>query len=97
VPMAAGGWVGQVVRRSRLADFSPEQIQFLAFGRGLDTTRMRQVLRFEPAYTSREAFTDFLRVPRSPSPRLLPALVSATEQAERWAAGAVAAARGGAA
>jgi UDP-glucose 4-epimerase len=97
VPMAAGGWVGQVVRRSRLADFSPEQIQFLAFGRGLDTTRMREVLRFEPAYTSREAFADFLRVPRSPSPRLLPALVSATEQAERWAAGAVAAARGGAA
>jgi UDP-glucose 4-epimerase len=92
VPMVAGSWVGQVVRRSRLADFSPEQIQFLAFGRGLDTTRMRQVLRFEPAYSSREAFEDFLRAGRAPAPRVLPALVSATEHAERWAAGAVAAA-----
>jgi UDP-glucose 4-epimerase len=89
--MIAGGWVGQVVRRSRLADFSPEQIQFLAFGRGLDTTRMREVLRFEPAYTSRGAFEDFLRAGRAPAPRVLPALVSATEQAERWAAGAAAA------
>jgi len=97
VPMAAGGWVGQVVRRSRLADFSPEQIQFLAFGRGLDTTRMREVLRFDPTYSSRRAFEDFLRVSRGPAPRVLPAIVSATEHAERWAAGAVAAARGGAA
>jgi UDP-glucose 4-epimerase len=97
VPRVAGGWVGQVVRRSRLADFSSEQIQFLAFGRGLDTTRMREVLRFEPAYTSRGAFEDFLRSGRGPAPRLLPGLVSATEHAERWAAGAVAATRGGAA
>jgi UDP-glucose 4-epimerase len=97
VPMAAGGWVGQVVRRSRLADFSPEQIQFLAFGRGLDTTRMREVLEFEPAYTSREAFLDFLRACRGPAPWLLPALVNAAEHAERWAAAAVVGARGGAA
>jgi UDP-glucose 4-epimerase len=94
VPMAAGGWVGQVVRRSRLADFSPEQIQFLAFGRGLDTTRMREVLRFEPAYTSRGAFEDFLRAERGPAPRLMPSVVGAVEQAERWVATAALAARG---
>jgi UDP-glucose 4-epimerase len=97
VPMAAGGWVGQVIRRSRLADFSPEQIQFLAFGRGLDTTRMREVLRFEPAYSSRAAFEDFLRAGRGPAPRLLPALVRAIEQTERWTAAASMAARNGAA
>lgn len=84
VPIAAGSWVGQVVRRSGLADFSPEQIQFLAFGRGLDTTRMRQVLGFEPSYTTREAFLDYVRGSRGVPPKVLPALVAATEQAERW-------------
>ena len=42
-----------------LADFSHDQMQFLAFGRGLDTTRMREVLGFEPLYTTRAAFQDF--------------------------------------
>jgi UDP-glucose 4-epimerase len=84
------------VRRSRLADFSPEQIQFLAFGRGLDTTRMREVLGFEPAYTSRGAFEDFLRAERGPAPRLMPSIVGAVEQAERWVATAALAARGAA-
>lgn len=32
-----------------------------AFGRGLDTTRMREVLGFEPEYTTRTAFEDFAR------------------------------------
>jgi UDP-glucose 4-epimerase len=59
VPMSAGGILGQLVRRAGLADFSPDQMRFLAFGRGLDTTRMREVLRLEPAYTSRGAFEDF--------------------------------------
>ncbi len=59
VPLPAAGILGNLVRRSGLADFSPDQIQFLAFGRVLDTTRMREVMGFEPAYTSREAFEDF--------------------------------------
>ncbi|NNG37925.1 NAD-dependent epimerase/dehydratase family protein [Flexivirga sp. ID2601S] len=37
--------------------FDAEQMQFLQFGRGVDTTRMRTVLGFEPAATTREAFT----------------------------------------
>jgi UDP-glucose 4-epimerase len=48
-----------VLRRMRLADFSPEQISFLTFGRGIDTTRMRTELGFEPAYTTESAFADF--------------------------------------
>ncbi|GMA87811.1 hypothetical protein GCM10025868_30610 [Angustibacter aerolatus] len=87
VPAPAGGWVGQVVRRSRLADFSPDQMQFLAHGRGLDTTRMREVLGFEPRYTTREAFTDFLAARRGVQPTLLPTLVHAAARAERWAGG----------
>ena len=60
VPMQARGWLGQTVRRAGLADFSADQTRFLAYGRGLDTTRMRDVLGFEPAYTTREAFEDYV-------------------------------------
>ena len=39
---------GSAIRQTRVADFSPEQVAFLTFGRGLDTTRMRKMLGFEP-------------------------------------------------
>lgn len=61
VPRMAAGLLGGVVKRSGLTDFSADQLQFLAFGRGLDTTRMRAVLGFEPEYTTRTAFEDFAR------------------------------------
>ena len=60
VPMAATGLLGQFVRRSGLADFSADQMQYLAFGRGMDTTRMRQALHLEPRFTTRAAFEDFV-------------------------------------
>jgi len=50
---------GSAIRQTRRADFSPEQVAFLTFGRGLDTTRMRSMLGFEPGYTTAEAFADF--------------------------------------
>ncbi|HET7397256.1 MAG TPA: NAD-dependent epimerase/dehydratase family protein [Intrasporangium sp.] len=59
VPLQAAGVLGALIKRGGLADFSSEQLAFLAFGRGLDTTRMREVLGFEPAYTTRAAFEDF--------------------------------------
>ena len=46
-----------------------EQTTFLTYGRGVDTTRMREVLGFEPAYTTAQAFADFAR---SLEPGLLP-------------------------
>ncbi|MER7073390.1 NAD-dependent epimerase/dehydratase family protein [Terrabacter sp. NPDC000476] len=61
VPLAAAGLLGNVVKRSGLADFSSDQLTFLAFGRGLDTTRMRAVLEFEPHYSTRGAFEDYAR------------------------------------
>jgi UDP-glucose 4-epimerase len=48
-----------VVRRARLADFSPDQITFLTYGRAVDTTRMRTEFGFEPSYTTAEAFDAF--------------------------------------
>ena len=44
---------GSAIRQTRRADFSPEQVAFLTFGRGLDTTRMRSMLGFEPSFTHR--------------------------------------------
>ena len=61
LPLPAAGFVGGLARRMGLADFSPDQMSVLAFGRGLDTTRMRSVLDFQPRFTSRGAFEDFAR------------------------------------
>jgi UDP-glucose 4-epimerase len=60
VPMSAGGLLGQFVKRAGLMDFSQDQMQYLAWGRGMDTTRMREVLRLEPEFTTRAAFEDFV-------------------------------------
>jgi UDP-glucose 4-epimerase len=59
LPPFAVGSVGSALRSARLADFSPEQLGLLTYGRGVDTTRMRTHLGFEPAYSSAEALADF--------------------------------------
>jgi UDP-glucose 4-epimerase len=70
---------GSALRQTGVADFSPEQVAFLTFGRGVDTTRMRSMLGFEPRFTTDEAFADFAA---SVSPGLLaPDRVRATESA----------------
>ncbi|WP_392543202.1 NAD-dependent epimerase/dehydratase family protein [Oryzobacter telluris] len=61
LPLQSAGLVGGVTKRLRLADFSADQMSFLAYGRGLDTARMREVLGFSPHWTSRGAFEDFAR------------------------------------
>jgi UDP-glucose 4-epimerase len=58
VPPVVGG-VAAVLKSARMADFSPEQLGFLTFGRGIDTTRMRTQLGFEPTFTTEQAFADF--------------------------------------
>jgi UDP-glucose 4-epimerase len=70
---------GSAIRQTRRADFSPEQVAFLTFGRGLDTTRMRSMFGFEPSFTTAEAFADFAA---SVSPGIFgPERVRATESA----------------
>jgi UDP-glucose 4-epimerase len=49
-----------LVRRTGKIDFSPDQLQFLLFGRVGDITRMRQEFDYDPAYSTREAFADFI-------------------------------------
>ena len=54
----AGGLVQQVTRRIGLKGFEASEMDFLCYGRGMDTKRMRTELGFEPAMTTREAFAD---------------------------------------
>jgi UDP-glucose 4-epimerase len=60
------GTVGGWVRRAGLADFTPDQIRYLTYGRGLDTTRLREKFGFTPRFTTPQAFAEFLRVRELP-------------------------------
>jgi UDP-glucose 4-epimerase len=59
MPSFAMSSFGSVMRQARLADFSREQVAFFTYGRGVDTTRMREVLGFRPSRTTEEAFAAF--------------------------------------
>ncbi len=76
-PPATTGTTAMLVRRARMADFSPDQISFLTYGRGVDTTRMRTELGFEPSYTTAEAFADFAASQRTGAVTAARRLVSA--------------------
>ncbi len=60
IPRTTSGLVGNVLRRSRILDFSPDFVAYLSFGRVMDTTRMRERLHFQPTLTTRETFDDFV-------------------------------------
>jgi len=52
--------VGRAVRRSGMVDFSPEQMQFLNFGRVVCNQRLKSGFGYTPAYTTAQAFDTFL-------------------------------------
>jgi len=68
VPRQLGPLLSQAFRRFGWADLTTDQLRYLSFGRMLDTTRMRAVLGFEPKYSTREAFADFVRGRRLTGP-----------------------------
>ncbi len=57
LPPFALSSLGSLAKQVRLGleDFSPDQVAYFTYGRGLDTTRMRTVLGFEPRYTTEQA------------------------------------------
>ncbi len=61
VPAPMSSTIAQLVRQAGLVDFTGDQLRLITYGRGLDTTRMRTVLGFEPRWTTRDAFADFVR------------------------------------
>jgi len=60
VPAPAVRIVGNLVRRSGLVDFSPEQMHFLSFGRVVDIDRLRTQFGYTPKYTTQQALDTFL-------------------------------------
>ncbi|MFK0011237.1 NAD-dependent epimerase/dehydratase family protein [Streptomyces sp. NPDC091027] len=54
-------WVGSALRAVGVTDFSPEQMRLLTHGRVVETAQMREVLGFDPLYTTAETFADFAR------------------------------------
>ncbi|MFL6070487.1 MAG: NAD-dependent epimerase/dehydratase family protein [Actinomycetes bacterium] len=59
-----------VVRRSGYIDFTSEQIEYLKYGRGIDTSRIRERLGFTPQFSTLETFESFLQA--HPMGRVLP-------------------------
>ena len=49
------------VIRALGAEVTRDQLDYLCYGRVMDTTRMRSELGFEPKWTTLEAFDDFVK------------------------------------
>lgn len=61
VPRVSTGAIANLAKRFGLVDIGSDQLDMLTFGRGLDTTRMRDELGFDPLYSTRAAYEDFAR------------------------------------
>ncbi|WP_230595425.1 NAD-dependent epimerase/dehydratase family protein [Rhodococcoides fascians] len=61
VPFPLFKSVGRALMGGMMREFTTEQLDYFHFGCGLDTTRMRSVLGFEPRWTTVQAFDDFVR------------------------------------
>lgn len=57
-PFGVAGF-GAIARRFGGVEFSQHQIAWLTYGRGVDTTQIRDVLGYTPVYTTEQAFNDF--------------------------------------
>ena len=60
LPTLGTPFVGGMMRRLGLADMDSAQARFLTYGRGVDTTRMRQQLHFEPEHTTAATFESYV-------------------------------------
>ncbi|MFZ2526365.1 MAG: NAD-dependent epimerase/dehydratase family protein [Rhodococcus sp. (in: high G+C Gram-positive bacteria)] len=63
VPMPYGLFrtAGHALMGSVMKSFTKEELDYFHFGCGLDTTRMRTELGFEPRWTTKDALDDFAR------------------------------------
>lgn len=85
----AGLWAVDSLRRAtRYTELDRAQMNYLSYGRVMDTTRMREVLRYSPKWTTAEAFDDYVRG-RGLTPIIDPRWVRSIEGravavAQRW-------------
>jgi UDP-glucose 4-epimerase len=79
VPVPAVSFVGRAIRRSGVVDFSPEQTQFLNFGRVVSNRRLTEEFGYLPTYDTAAAF-DTLLTGRPVNKVIRPGLVEAAER-----------------
>jgi UDP-glucose 4-epimerase len=61
VPRSALVMVDSLWRATRNTELDREQLDYLSYGRVMDTTRMRNELGYTPKWTTAEAFDDYVR------------------------------------
>lgn len=61
VPSFAVAAIASFTKGTRYTELSTEQRDWLAYGRAMDTTRMKTELGFHPKWTTASAFGDYLR------------------------------------
>ncbi|MGZ5398137.1 MAG: hypothetical protein ACXWEI_22595, partial [Mycobacterium sp.] len=61
VPRSALSAVDSLWRATRYTEVDREQLDYLSYGRVMDTTRMRNDLGYSPKWTTVEAFDDYVR------------------------------------
>ncbi|MFZ4372220.1 MAG: SDR family oxidoreductase [Mycobacterium sp.] len=88
VPTFGVGAVDSVRKATMNSEVNRDQLDYLSYGRVMDTTRMRTELGFDPKWTTLEAFDDFVRG-RGLTPIIDPDWVRSVENrvlavAQRW-------------
>jgi UDP-glucose 4-epimerase len=88
VPRAALSAVDSLWRATRYTEVDREQLDYLSYGRVMDTTRMRNDLGYSPKWATVEAFDDYVRG-RGLTPIIDPKWVRSLESravaaAQRW-------------
>ncbi|WP_454788367.1 SDR family oxidoreductase [Mycolicibacterium lutetiense] len=61
VPREALSAINSLSRATRYTELDREQMNYLSYGRVMDTTRMHRVLGYSPKWTTAEAFDDYVR------------------------------------
>jgi UDP-glucose 4-epimerase len=88
VPRSALSAVDSLMRATRYTELDREQLNYLSYGRVMDTARMRKDLGYSPKWTTADAFDDYVRG-RSLTPIIDPRWVRSMESravaaAQRW-------------
>jgi UDP-glucose 4-epimerase len=88
VPRSALWALDSLVRATRYTELDREQLNYLSYGRVMDTARMRNDLGYSPKWTTAEAFDDYVRG-RGLTPIVDPRWVRSMESravaaAQRW-------------
>ncbi|MGH3644770.1 MAG: SDR family oxidoreductase [Mycobacterium sp.] len=88
VPKSALSAVDSLRRATRYSELDREQLNYLSYGRVMDTARMRKDLGYSPKWTTAEAFDDYVRG-RGLTPIVDPRWVRSIESraisaAQRW-------------